>query len=289
MIVGYDMSGVVEEVGEGVSKFKKGDNVICTARIVEDNVSAAFQQFSIASAEFSAKIPSSVTFDQAASISTGLITAVTGLYQQGDFGAGLTPPWIEGGQGKYDRKPIVIFGGSGSVASYVIQLAKLSGFSPIIATTSPQHTAYLKSLGATHVVDRHIDLSSLPQEIAKITSCPIDIVFDAVSLADTQRASYSLLAPHGTLVLVIPSSLGEEPSEGRQVIATYGSPFVPVNREICIGLYDNLTSFLEKGLIQPNLVETLPNGLQGIVYGLDRMSKGKVSGIKLIAHPQETA
>jgi len=46
----------------------------------------------------------------------------------------------------------------------------MSGFSPIITTASSQHTAYLKSLGATYVFDRHADLSVLPNEIAKITS-----------------------------------------------------------------------------------------------------------------------
>lgn len=42
-------------------------------------------------------------------------------------------------------------------------------------------------------------------------------------------------------------------------------------------------------IVQPNKVEVLPNGLAGIPDGLNRLKDNKVSGTKLIAHPQETA
>jgi NADPH:quinone reductase-like Zn-dependent oxidoreductase len=129
-------------------------------------------------------------------------------------------------------------------------MAKMSGFSPIITTASPQHTAYLKSLGATYVFDRHADLSVLPNEIAKITSDPIEIVYDAVSRPETQKAAYGLLAPGGKLVLVCPSVLGNEHQDDKQVVNTFGSPFVPANRDVGLGLYGNLTSYLENGLIK---------------------------------------
>ena len=54
----------------------------------------------------------------------------------------------------------------------MIQFAKLSGFSPIITTASKHNETYLKSLGATHVIDRSIPLSELPQAVKAITDKP---------------------------------------------------------------------------------------------------------------------
>jgi hypothetical protein len=100
------------------------------------------------------------------------------------------------------------------------------------------------------VLDRDMDFVSLPLEIAKITSGPIEIVFDAVSSAETQKIAYSLLAPDGILMLVLPFSLGDEHKDEKKVICVNGSPFAPANKEVSTGLYANLTSYLEQGLIK---------------------------------------
>lgn len=55
------------------------------------------------------------------------------------------------------------------------------------------------------------------------------------------------------------------------------------------GLLCNLCLKLShSAFLQPNRYEVLPNGLEGISGGLDRMKNGQVSGTKLVAHPQET-
>lgn len=63
------------------------------------------------------KIPLNLTYNQAATVPLGLDTAAVGLYSD-TLGAGLTPPWMEGGQGKYPGKPILVYGGSSSVGCY---------------------------------------------------------------------------------------------------------------------------------------------------------------------------
>lgn len=55
--------------------------------------------------------------DHATTVPLGFDTAAVGLYSD-QLGAGLTPPWEEGGQGKYAGKPILIMGGSSSVGMY---------------------------------------------------------------------------------------------------------------------------------------------------------------------------
>ena len=72
-------------------------------------------------------------------------------------------------------------------AHTAIQVARLSKFSPIIATASPHNEALLKSLGATHVIDRSLPASTIAAEVEKIADGkPVELVYDAISLLDTQ-------------------------------------------------------------------------------------------------------
>ncbi|KAL5525577.1 hypothetical protein ACEPAG_6913 [Sanghuangporus baumii] len=287
-VLGVDSAGIVQEVGEGVEGFVKGDRVVHEGWSSNDK--ATFQQFTIVPAEITAKLPSNVSFDEAASVPAGLITAAVGLY--GDRPEGVTkykPTWEEGGEGLYREKPIVVFGGSTSVGQYVIQFAKLSGFSPIITTASLHNTDLLKSLGASHVIDRNADVSAETKKI--IGDTPAELIYDAVSEEVTQKQAWDLLAPGGTLVVIIfPAKIDKGKYKDKTLIDTVlGNVHAPQTRQLGISLYSKLSGLLESGAIKPNRVEVLPNGLAGIPDGLDRLRKNKVSGKKLIARPLETA
>lgn len=156
----------------------------------------------------------------------GLDTAAVGLYSE-VLGAGLTPPWTEGGQGKYSGKPILVYGGSSSVGCTVIQLARVSGFSPIIAIASRIHEEYLKSLGATHVINRHGERDDLKKAITGTTTAPIEIAYDAVSFPETQQVAFEILAPNGI-----------------------GSPHHSANNTLCQGLWSVLEDWLHRGVIK---------------------------------------
>ncbi|KAF7986371.1 hypothetical protein HWV62_35392 [Athelia sp. TMB] len=284
-VIGLDLAGTVEQVGEGVISFKEGDKVVGSGSLT--STQAAFQQYSILKAKYSAKIPPSVSIEQAATLPVGLTTATTGLYQKGNLGAGLTAPWEQGGQRKYEGKPFIVLGGASSVGAYVIQLAKLSGFAPIITTASPHNTAYLQSIGATHVLDRRLEPAALQKEVASITQLPVDVVYDTISEPDTQKLAYEFLSAQGTLVLTLPASVGDK-SDGKKVKGAVGTAFVPGTEEVIGGLFANLESYLDSGAIWTNNVEVVPGGLEGIVVGLDRLREGKISGTKLVVRPQET-
>lgn len=81
----------------------------------------------------------------------------------------------------------------------VIQLGRVSGFSPIITTASLTHTTLLTGLGATHVLDRNLSTPELQASIAQITTEPITLVYDAVSHSDTLEQGLEILAPGGQL------------------------------------------------------------------------------------------
>ena len=93
----------------------------------------------------------------------------------------------------------------------MIQFAKLSGFSPVITTASKSNEAYLKSLGATHVIDRSLPASTIAAEVAKIVGGkPVEFAYDAISLPDTQALGYDVLAPGGVLLLTLAPQIPED-------------------------------------------------------------------------------
>ncbi|KAH9919380.1 chaperonin 10-like protein [Fomitopsis serialis] len=286
-ILGGDAAGNVEEVGEGVTNLKKGDRV-CAADKRSVNEHSTFQQYKLGYANATGKIPDNLSFDQAATIPLGLATAAIGLFHEGAVtgSVGLFPPWEDGGRALYAGEPIVVVGGASSVGQYVIQLAKLAGFRPIIATASLHNAEYLKNLGATHVLDRNLPDATLIAEVKKITLAPIRVVFDAISESETQNVAYAIVASGGTLVLVLPSAI-ENKTDDKRIVYPYGNTNVPGNRRLGASLYSKITVLLEEGVVKPNPVEVLPNGLEGIIAGLEKLKQG-VSNVKLVGHPQET-
>ncbi|KAG2123763.1 chaperonin 10-like protein [Suillus clintonianus] len=285
-VLGVDIAGIVEELGEGVENFRKGDKVLAHGNpsIIDQG---AFQQYSLTVATSTAKIPSSQSFDSAATVPQGLDTAIAGLYGK-HLGAGIAPPWAKTASDLEPKYPIVILGGSSSVGSYTIQLARLSGFYPIITTASPNNEDLVKDYGATHFFDRHLSGRQLMAAISEVTDSPIRIVYDAISLPETQSVGWGLLAQNGILVLTLPPSVKEDEGKGRKAVSTIGSPHVPYDEEIFRSSWAMIEKWLSEGTIQPNNYEILPNGLEGIIGGLERMRMEQVSGTKLVAHPQET-
>ena len=280
-VLGQDTAGVVEEVGAGVTNVTKGDRVVARGDMLRSDY-ASFQQYMLADAHFVAKIPDAMSFDEASSIPLGMDTATIGLFGPND--ANLTFP---DKPDVYKGQTIFILGGSSSVGLYAIQAARLAGFSSIITTSSLTHESYLKSLGATHVIDRHLSPSEIAASVKAITSDPIKIVYDAISEADTQKAAWSVLASGGYLVLTLPPTFEPEAGDNRSLKSVYGTPYAEVNQEFSKKWWASLSGWLKEGKIKPNKVEVLPGGFEGALAGFDRMKADKVSGVKLVVRPFE--
>ncbi|KAF9484842.1 GroES-like protein [Pholiota conissans] len=286
VILGNDIAGEVIELGEGVTDFKIGDRVFGQGHFQGDR--GSFQQYIVALASTTSKIPPNISYDQAATIPTVLTAAYVGLYNRQPHGLGLTSP-LSSPEQKYLDTPIVIFGGASSVGQFVLQLAHISGFYPIITTASLKHTEWLESLGATAVLDRNLDSAALASEIKKLTGVtPLEYIYDTISSQETQHQGFDVLADGGQIAVVTPPLI--ESTESKTVIHVLGMLRTPHNIPLLEPLYhDHLFGLVEKGLIKPNKVEVLPGGLAGIPAGLDRLEADKVSGLKLVARPQDTA
>ncbi|KAJ8088417.1 hypothetical protein PM082_022490 [Marasmius tenuissimus] len=301
---GTDGAGIVEAVGNEVKRVKKGDRVLFQGWMEYDY--ATFQQYALAPEIFVAKVPQSISTLEAASLPTSVVTAAVGLshpnsatpsptdvaqklksFLEGRGGAGVKPFWEDGAEGIKAGEPILILGGSSSVGQLVIQIAKHLGYSLIITTSSLKHADHLKSLGATHVIDRNTPDESLASEIQGIAhNKPIEVVYDTVGAIS--QAKIDLLAPGGAFVLTDPTALGPKFAfnDGRKPLIAGGAAHG--FKEFGASLFGNLEGLLERGVIKPLRVEKLPGGLNGILDGLARLQKNEVSGVKLVVDPSET-
>ncbi|KAI0741851.1 GroES-like protein [Daedaleopsis nitida] len=300
-IGGLDGAGIVEDVGDAVSNVAKGDKILFPGDF--NKLHATFQQYNVVPADNVAKIPDNVTFDEAASVSLALATVLAGIWSQHPQATSikLTPPWEDGGMTKYAGQPALVLGGSSSVGQYALQMAKLQRFAPIITTASPKHAEHLKSLGATHILDRALSPDALLAALRTLTAeAPLVYAFDAISTEETQSLAYSALAPGGALVATNPVSglfpavqvmvdrdrgAGHAP---KTIVRTSANLAIPGSKALGEEMFKRLTEWLATGVVVPNRVEVLPGGLAGIPEGCARMRDNKVSGTKLVVRPQET-
>ena len=186
-----------------------------------------------------------------------------------------------------------------------IQLARLSGFSFIIATASLHNTEYLKSFGATHIIDRHVSVEALPAELSKIDGLPkVQFAYDAYGRPDSSLAlAFASVVPGGKVVSLNPI-VKVDPPDGKTLAAFTAGKEDPSNRPHLIKFWSEATRLLESGEVrvwpsflqwkrelnplQPANFEVIQGGLRGVEAGLKRIEEGKVSGVKLIVRVEET-
>jgi NADPH:quinone reductase-like Zn-dependent oxidoreductase len=150
-IVGSDVAGEVVEVGSGVSRFAPGDRIVGSAAGIDQSqnrpAEGAFQRYAVLMQHMVSPIPDALRFEQAAVLPMAISTAATGLFQQDHLA--LTMPSIQ----PVERgEAVLVWGGSTSVGSNAIQLARAGGYD-VIATASPHNFDYVRSLGASAAVD----------------------------------------------------------------------------------------------------------------------------------------
>src|SRR5205823_8311740 len=174
-IPGWDVSGVVEAVGSGVTKFKKGDEVYARPDVSAHGYGAYAQYVVAKEAEMALK-PKSIDHVHAAAIPVGAVTAWRALFDT----AGL----------EQDQK-ILIHGAAGGVGSFAVQLAKWKG-THVIGTASSRNQLFLRELG----VDEPIDYQKTRFEDVLHD---VDVVLDTIG-GETQKRSWRVLRKGGILV-----------------------------------------------------------------------------------------
>ena len=148
-VLGCDLAGEVVEVGDDVANFKEGDRVLAhPLGLTGKQDEAPFQLYTIVNSALTAKVPDEMSFEQACVLPLSVSTAADGLYAKDH----LNLPYPST-QPKSTGKVLLLWGGSSSVGSSVIQLAVASGID-VVTTCSKKNFEYVKSLGATAVFDQ---------------------------------------------------------------------------------------------------------------------------------------
>ncbi|MFF5405089.1 zinc-binding alcohol dehydrogenase family protein [Streptomyces misionensis] len=151
-VVGSDVAGEVVETGPGVTRLRPGDRVLGHAFGVEKSqnraAEGAFQHYVVLMQHMVCPIPDSLSYAQAAVVPLAVSTAATGMFQQDHLGLAL--PCAAPAE---RAETVLVWGGSTSVGSNAIQLARNAGYQ-VVATASPHNFDYLRSLGAAEAVDR---------------------------------------------------------------------------------------------------------------------------------------
>ena len=216
---GFDIAGIVEEIGPGATKFKKGDAVYGNVHI------GGYAEFAVAAEKDVALKPASLDFVQAAAVPVAARTAWNALIETAHLGPGQT---------------VLIQGGSGGVGSFAIQIAKLRG-AKVYATASTANQDLLKDLGA----DMAIDYTK--QKFEDVVK-DVDAVLEAAG-KETLERDYPVVKKGGLLVSIVgPADPAKVQQYGIQApsLARSGSALL------------ELTKLFDAKKLKVEVTETLP-------------------------------
>jgi NADPH:quinone reductase-like Zn-dependent oxidoreductase len=183
LIPGWDVSGVVEKIGPGVSRFKKGDEVFAMADPTRDG---AYADYVVVRGTALAIKPKALHHVRAAATPVSALAAWRSLFDLGQLQA---------------KQRILIHGGSGGVGHFAVQFAKWKG-AYVIATASTNNQELLRKLGADETIDYTI------QKFENVAH-KIDIVLDTIG-GETQERSWLVLKQGGALISLVQSPLEEK-------------------------------------------------------------------------------
>ena len=208
VVVGYEVSGIVDAMGPGVTTLRAGDRVVALTRF------GGYADRVVVHEAFAFPLPGTLDFVDAAAIPVNYLTAFIALYRMTNVTAGET---------------VLIHGAGGGVGIAATQLARVRG-ARIIGTASASKHAVIREHGVEHAIDYRT--TNVLAEVRRLTNGRgADVVLDPIggrSFAD----SYRMLAPLGRLVLYGVSSLasGERRSIWRALTTILQMPrFKPLS------------------------------------------------------------
>lgn len=231
IILGWDVAGVITEIGSNVTKWKVGDRVFSrpdTTRF------GSYAEYTAVDEYLLAKLPDSISYEEAAAVPLAGLTAWQVLFTHGDLKEGET---------------VLIHAGAGGVGMYAIQLAKHAG-AHVITTASEKNHELLYSLGADQVIDYKKENF---EEILK----DIDLVFDTMG-GEVAENSYTVLKPHTGRLITIVGEPNHDTAKSHNVLAK-GIWLQPDGDQL-----QRMADLMEEKKIKSIVGATFPFSRQGI-------------------------
>lgn len=281
-VLGSDGAGVVTAVGPSVTKFKVGDRVTGWAGILysQNADTGAWQTYTILREIATIPLPDFISFEEGSTFPMAYATAAVAIFEN----LGLPRPTLPV---KPQESGFLIWGGSTSVGTAGIQLAKNLGFK-VFATASPKNHAYLKSLGVVELADyRDPEAVSKLVALAKTAGTPLRYGFDSVTEGNSSFLSaQTLLASGGKgskLVLSYVWPSGHTKPEGIEFSQTEAFRTGVDLTELGSWLFNEyLPSAIEKKTIVPApKIQIVEGGIAAAQNVFDQLKAG-VSATKLV-------
>ncbi|MFE5915237.1 NADP-dependent oxidoreductase [Streptomyces wedmorensis] len=187
LVLGWDVSGVVEAVGYGVTVFKPGDEVF--GMLPYPYGVGSHAEYVTGPARAFAHKPAGIDHVQAGALPLAALTAYQAIVDTARVAPG---------------QRVLIHAAAGGVGHLAVQIAKERGAYVIGTASAPKHD-FVRSLGADEVIDyRTTDFARTVQDV--------DMVLDPLS-GDTRVRSLDVLRPGGTLVSLLPGTDPDEPAK----------------------------------------------------------------------------
>ncbi|MBM6593769.1 zinc-binding alcohol dehydrogenase family protein [Microvirga pudoricolor] len=246
-VLGYDAAGIVSAVGPDVTLFRPGDAVFYAGSIVRSGTNA---EYHLVDERIVGRKPSSLSFPEAAALPLTAITAWEMLFDRLE----IRRP-VEGA-----ANAILIIGGAGGVGSVAIQLARQLTDVTVIATASrPETQAWVKALGAHHVVDHSRPLA--PQVAGLGIGAPA-FVF-SITESDAHLAdAVELIAPQGRYGLIDdPATFDALKFKGKSVSIRWESMFTrsvfqTADMQAQHDLLNEVSRLVDGGTLRTTLADT---------------------------------
>jgi NADPH:quinone reductase len=266
-VLGVDVAGVIETLGEGVRSWKPGEPVFYHTSWRRDG---SYAEFNVAPAHTFARIPDGTSFVDAATLPCAGLTAYSALYRrlhirEGDI--------------------VLVHAAAGGVGGFAVQLAKATK-AFVIGTCSAPNKQYVLELGADEVIDyRADDVFQRARAIAGNRG--IDAVIDCIGPSNGVD-NLGLLGPEGGVACIagipdlsvvpdLPYSISiHDIGLGGVLI----SPAFRRRQEDLGRMATELMTLVQDGKIKPRVTEQI--SLESIPQALERLAEGHVRG-KIVA------
>ena len=261
-IPGGECSGVVEAVGDKVTRFKPGDEVISMAQI------GGFCDKAVAHEMAAFPKPSALSFEEAAGIAITYFTSYYALKQRAQLKEGET---------------LLVLGAAGGVGTTAVELGKLMGAKVIAAASSDEKLEICKQLGADEVIN--YSEQNLKEAIKELTGGKgVDVVYDPVG-GDYSEQALRGMGWNGRF-LVIGFAAGPIPSvslnlallKGCSIVGVFWGRFTMEEPEVNLANINELWELFEAGKIKPVVTDCFPveQYREAFTCMSERRARGKV-------------
>ena len=245
VVLGWDISGVVDALGASVDEFQVGDEVYGMIRFPEQG--RAYAEYATAPVGEIARKPRDLSHAEAAATTLAPLTALQ-AFEEMDLQEGQT---------------VLIHAGSGGVGHFAVQLAKARG-ARVVATTSEKNRDFVLSLGADEVIDYRA--RPFEEQVSGV-----DAVLDTVG-GDNFTRSFGVVKPGGRVVGIVTRMTDELAERARQARIEAGWIWVAPSRP---GL-EELSALVESGRLRPHVSRTFP--LEGVADAHRAQETGRTVG-----------